>query len=498
MEELFQSVLSEWTLEKTSLAASAVILIGFLAVYKIYIRPLLPVRVKCWFCHKINVLPPDNLNRFDCRYCEQYNGFSDGGDYNKDIPAQRDPAINVFSAEARHTGAELSMYHNGLCEFCNNRQARKMIARNQFEPMNSKTEREEFEQYCRQLERNFSLCPSCERHVNTRISYQNAYLDPYVRRWISSRWHSRIGRFLYSDYMLLLCTFGPPGSFYLSGWCQAIPLIFVFLLLLSGAAKNKLTFLSYVFRAATVYTDLSGTLVDIQHRNLLNICSVICACVAAFGALQSIVTKLTGNKKKSSYPFSRVEDLSKVLSPLLSASYSKLKQTQKWVQQKAPSQLDSDLEALSLGKPSLSPRSQISRTQTQLSSNAPRTFVFGKAAPSSPGIVKRSRFGQSFEDLTPPPSQDNSSSDYFISASRWCCSEKISAAREKEDTNWDSRTTATQRTVHTVFHDPRESSQNATWALVVLLAALLLKLSWPDLLYVSRAAYNSISSRVVV
>lgn len=89
------------------------------------------------------------------------------------------------------------------------------------------------------------------------------------------------------------------------------------------------------------------------------------------------------------------------------------------------------------------------------------------------------------------------STDYFLSASRWCCSEKIPTVIENEDANWDARTTATQRTVHTVVHAPRDSSQNAMWTVAVLLAALLLKLCWPDIVYVTRAVYVSFSHVVV-
>lgn len=117
--------------------------------------------------------------------------------------------------------------------------------------------------------------------------------------------------------------------------------------------------------------------------------------------------------RKSTYPFSSVNDLSRVLGPLLSASYVKIKETQNWVQRKASSQLDTGIGALSLGKPS--PESQMSRPRTQLSQaqltpSVPKSFVFGKSSLNSSGILKRSRLSQSFEEFTPPPSQDNSSS----------------------------------------------------------------------------------------
>lgn len=60
---------------------------------------------------------------------------------------------------------------------------------------------------------------------------------------------------------------------------------------------SRLLFLSLLLRATTVLTDLTEVLIEPQHRNLLNICSVICAFVAAFGALQSIVGKLMSGKK---------------------------------------------------------------------------------------------------------------------------------------------------------------------------------------------------------
>ena len=38
-------------------------------------------------------MPYGNRNCWDCLHCEQYNGFTEDGDYNKAIPSQYDVSI---------------------------------------------------------------------------------------------------------------------------------------------------------------------------------------------------------------------------------------------------------------------------------------------------------------------------------------------------------------------------------------------------------------------
>lgn|SRR6218665_1736090 len=36
-----------------------------------------PASVSCWFCGEKSEIPRDQINSWDCPYCEQYNGFTE-------------------------------------------------------------------------------------------------------------------------------------------------------------------------------------------------------------------------------------------------------------------------------------------------------------------------------------------------------------------------------------------------------------------------------------
>lgn len=44
--------------------------------------------MECWFCHEKTKVEYAKQNSFTCPSCEQYNGFTEDGDYNKRIPGQ--------------------------------------------------------------------------------------------------------------------------------------------------------------------------------------------------------------------------------------------------------------------------------------------------------------------------------------------------------------------------------------------------------------------------
>lgn len=51
-------------------------------------RPRIKTSVECWFCRKSTKVEYQQRNSFTCPSCEQYNGFTEDGDYNRRIPGQ--------------------------------------------------------------------------------------------------------------------------------------------------------------------------------------------------------------------------------------------------------------------------------------------------------------------------------------------------------------------------------------------------------------------------
>lgn len=41
------------------------------------IRRRFPATVNCWFCNENSRVPYDDINKFTCPKCEQYNGFTE-------------------------------------------------------------------------------------------------------------------------------------------------------------------------------------------------------------------------------------------------------------------------------------------------------------------------------------------------------------------------------------------------------------------------------------
>ncbi|XP_055317777.1 uncharacterized protein LOC129576561 [Sitodiplosis mosellana] len=168
----------KYTIEQLSYVVPA-ISIGFLFIItsiNVYfkIRRRFPATVNCWFCNENSKVPYDDLNKWTCPKCEQYNGFSEDGDYNCDIPAQRSVKLNKwktssFSSMNGSISGRLTPM-NGLCEPCNRNQELKVQQLASFEPENEAYFDEEIEEYRVKLEQAYRLCPRCERHLKRSLN----------------------------------------------------------------------------------------------------------------------------------------------------------------------------------------------------------------------------------------------------------------------------------------------------------------------------------------
>ncbi|XP_055913519.1 uncharacterized protein LOC129947110 [Eupeodes corollae] len=149
--------------------------IGFVTVLiicKLYIkiRSNFKVTVNCWFCNQNTKVPYLEANSFTCPQCDQYNGFTKDGDYNREIYQQLD-CSNLSSTSRRddqqNDFSDLSDQFpaNGFCNVCNEGQRLKIEKLAQFEPKNESKFEDELKVYKNQLEEQYRLCTTCDRHL---------------------------------------------------------------------------------------------------------------------------------------------------------------------------------------------------------------------------------------------------------------------------------------------------------------------------------------------
>ncbi|XP_049778276.1 uncharacterized protein LOC126175497 [Schistocerca cancellata] len=157
-----------------------VIVLGFAVVgtgifLYIKVRPRFPSLVNCWFCNTNTKIPYEKRNEWTCPFCEQYNGFSSDGDYNKPIPAQHDFHMNrLVPATNAHNYKKLVA--SKFCRSCTINQQLKIQQLASFVPIDEDNFDEEIEQYRVHLERAYALCPSCEGVLKDTLTRQKAWL----------------------------------------------------------------------------------------------------------------------------------------------------------------------------------------------------------------------------------------------------------------------------------------------------------------------------------
>ncbi|XP_066995643.2 uncharacterized protein [Anabrus simplex] len=133
------------------------------------IRPVLPVIVNCWFCNKSTYVSYKTSNSWDCPSCLQYNGFTEDGDYNKDIREQYECVNRSFAVPKLMT-----QIPHKLCAQCNAVQEQKIKKLATFRPLNPAMYDTELEHFRLTLEHVYSLCPSCEKLVSRIINQKLA------------------------------------------------------------------------------------------------------------------------------------------------------------------------------------------------------------------------------------------------------------------------------------------------------------------------------------
>ncbi|XP_047528036.1 transmembrane protein 201 [Vanessa atalanta] len=127
------------------------------------LRSTLPWRVNCWFCNRNFWVKFTDRNCWTCPKCEQYNGFTKDGDYNK-----------VLSTSSEYVSKSPKLFQrsppkNGLCKMCNINQQLKVTQLANFVPMNESRYDDEIDMYRTQLEKAYKLCSSCKKVLQMKL-----------------------------------------------------------------------------------------------------------------------------------------------------------------------------------------------------------------------------------------------------------------------------------------------------------------------------------------
>lgn len=153
-----------------TILAATVFLFVIITSFQLYkkFRRRFAARVNCWFCNENTWVPYDDRNQWNCPKCEQYNGFTKDGDYNKELKAQYSPKLNQTPV-TRSPDAELSNGYT-LCEICNRNQELKVQQLASFVASSEEDYDDEITDYRDQLEDAYRLCPSCEVTLKRQLN----------------------------------------------------------------------------------------------------------------------------------------------------------------------------------------------------------------------------------------------------------------------------------------------------------------------------------------
>ncbi|CAG9114891.1 unnamed protein product [Plutella xylostella] len=127
------------------------------------LRSVLPWRVNCWFCNHNQWVKYPETNCWTCPKCEQYNGFTKDGDYNKQLFNHNDHNSKIPKVFRK------SPPKNGLCKMCNINQQLKVAQLANFVPMNERNYDNEIDSYRLQLEKAYKLCSPCKKVVQMKL-----------------------------------------------------------------------------------------------------------------------------------------------------------------------------------------------------------------------------------------------------------------------------------------------------------------------------------------
>eukprot|EP01112_Ceratiomyxa_fruticulosa_P010206 TRINITY_DN2693_c0_g1_i1.p1 TRINITY_DN2693_c0_g1~~TRINITY_DN2693_c0_g1_i1.p1 ORF type:complete len:493 (+),score=99.89 TRINITY_DN2693_c0_g1_i1:234-1712(+) len=136
----------------------------FTFIYSIKLRRNAFAKVECWFCgFRFGVLAR-NANQFYCPKCEQYNGFSSDGSYNKEINEMYFEGLNKASNTYTYPNHTPNNTPN-ICNICAHNQQLMVLELAKWDGSDEK----EAEDYEKQIHSKYRLCPHCKLLVEEHL-----------------------------------------------------------------------------------------------------------------------------------------------------------------------------------------------------------------------------------------------------------------------------------------------------------------------------------------
>tara|TARA_R110002050_G_scaffold269716_6_gene412123 strand:+ start:257 stop:1606 length:1350 start_codon:yes stop_codon:yes gene_type:complete len=132
--------------------------------------------VNCWFCDIDQIVHSSHANSWTCSHCEQYNGFQEDGDYNRDIPEQYNSHLNSPSIPR---GSWHARDASVLCAYCAARRRLYVLAIQNMEKVFHRVfpSREAVARDKEALESSYDLCSDCDSKVRHIIALKNVALS---------------------------------------------------------------------------------------------------------------------------------------------------------------------------------------------------------------------------------------------------------------------------------------------------------------------------------
>ncbi|GFO34433.1 transmembrane protein 201 [Plakobranchus ocellatus] len=132
------------------------------------------INVNCWFCNHNCYIDAEKINNWFCQTCKQYNGFKLDGDYNIEVPGQRD--VKDHRTETVCEGGDFHSASSLLCAACNTNQILYVRQLASFQPMSEESYDAELESYRHYLEEVHQLCTTCKQKVKECVEEQDRLL----------------------------------------------------------------------------------------------------------------------------------------------------------------------------------------------------------------------------------------------------------------------------------------------------------------------------------
>ncbi|XP_011300316.1 uncharacterized protein [Fopius arisanus] len=143
------------------------------------LRKRWPVEANCWFCNVNTKIWRSEIDWWQCPSCQQFNGFSEDGDYNYDIPEQRHRSLNDLSIYSASCRPEKPYNHNAetLCRNCNRNEELKLYQMRLLDPL--RLSKKEMKSCRKSLEKQYPLCRRCNSLVKSVLRKQSVWLTQY-------------------------------------------------------------------------------------------------------------------------------------------------------------------------------------------------------------------------------------------------------------------------------------------------------------------------------